>query len=71
MPARRVWWQKPADEHCDEGRIPGDEDGDQGDIYKGSVGQPLDVEQPVPAERDGDPYDEWQRGQTPDRAGGQ
>ena len=55
---------KPADQHRDQGRVPGDEDGDQGDIHQGSVGQPLDVEQPVSAQCDGEAHHERQPGQA-------
>ena len=49
---------------------PATEDGDQGDVHQGPVGQPLDVEEPVPAQRNRDSHHEWQPRQA-DRAGGQ
>ena len=50
----RAGQPKPADQHRDQGRVPGDQDGDDGDIHQRPVGQPLDVEQPVSPQRNGD-----------------
>jgi len=55
---------KPADQHRDQGRVPGDEDGDQGDIHQRPVGQPLNVEQPVSAQCNGEAHNERQSGQA-------
>jgi hypothetical protein len=61
---------KPADQHRDKRCVPSHEDRDQGHVDQGPVGKPLDVEQPVPAQRNCDPQHKWQPGQ-PDRSGRQ